>query len=108
MIKRTFTCPCCGWSGLTAPAYERIGSPPWAPHGKPPYESKYGMPSYEVCDCCGFEFGNDDNPGTGTPVTFDEYLREWIENGCKWTDGSKMPKGWNLDAQLKRANIQRQ
>jgi hypothetical protein len=37
-----------------------------------------GTPSYEVCPNCGFEFGNDDNPGgTAAPASFAEYRAEW-------------------------------
>jgi hypothetical protein len=37
--------------------------------------------SYEVCPNCGFEFGNDDNPGTTHGVSFEEYRAEWIAEG---------------------------
>ncbi len=47
----------------------------------PPYEDWLGKASYQVCPSCGFEFGNDDNPGTAPPSTFDEYRREWDEEG---------------------------
>jgi hypothetical protein len=46
----------------------------------PPYEDVLGRPSYEVCPQCEFEFGNDDNPGTGHPVSFEEYRRAWTES----------------------------
>lgn len=26
---------------------------------------------------CNFEFGNDDNPGTAAPQSFEDYRREW-------------------------------
>ncbi len=101
----TSTCPCCGWPGLDSPAYVGIGKPPWASHGQPPYETKYGMPSYEVCACCGFEFGNDDNPGTAKPDSFGQYLSRWIAEGCKWFCEDEKPKDWNLETQLNRAKI---
>ncbi len=88
---------------MDSPAHKGIGDPPWSSHGHPPYEIKYGMPSYEVCTCCGFEFGNDDNPGTAEPVSFDDYLRQWIAQGCKWFDEKEKPRDWNLEAQLTRA-----
>lgn len=47
-----------------------------------PYAIHFGMPSYEVCPCCGFEFGFDDEPGSGQPVTFEEYLAAWISGGA--------------------------
>lgn len=107
ITANSFHCPCCGWSGLSCPAYYSIGEPPWGDHGQPPYESRYGMPSYEVCACCGFEFGNDDNPGTAEGIDFKTYLKDWIEHGCQWFDKQKKPEGWQLDAQLTMAWIQR-
>jgi hypothetical protein len=47
----------------------------------PPYEALLGRPSYEVCPSCGFEFGNDDNPGIGEPDSFESYRREWTKAG---------------------------
>jgi len=53
----------------------------------PPYEELLGKPSYEVCPRCGFEFGNDDNPGTAAPMSFEQYREEWVAGGCQWFDG---------------------
>jgi hypothetical protein len=47
----------------------------------PPYEDFLGRPSYEVCPQCGFEFGNDDNPGTASGESFESYRIEWIARG---------------------------
>lgn len=106
IATRKFVCPCCGYAALDRPPYERIGLPPWAGHGTPPYSQRYGTPSYDVCACCGFEFGNDDDPGTARPQTFSEYLQEWIGSGCEWFAPSKKPEGWGVEAQLKKAGIQ--
>ncbi|MED4649062.1 hypothetical protein P9293_17030 [Bacillus inaquosorum] len=38
-----YTCPVCRFKGLTEPAYD-----------------KEGTHSYEICPCCGFQFGFDD------------------------------------------------
>lgn len=38
-------------------------------------------PSYEVCPNCGFEFGNDDNPGVSAPVSFEDSRLEWSTVG---------------------------
>jgi hypothetical protein len=72
---------------------------------KPPYSRHFGNPSYEVCACCGFEFGNDDDPGTAPPVTFKEYLNEWINDGKEWFDDSRKPENWHLEEQLKHAGL---
>jgi hypothetical protein len=81
-----FTCPCCGYPGLELPPYSRLTELSRVRDLAPPYEEWLGDPSYDVCPCCGFEFGNDDNPGTSAPVSFGEYLREWTRGGCQWFD----------------------
>jgi hypothetical protein len=76
-------CPVCGHAGLTARPYER-----WPPPDDailtPPYEQALGAPSYEVCPRCGFEFGNDDNPGTAAPRSFEDYRSDWEAAGKPW------------------------
>lgn len=71
----------------------------------PPYSKYFGDASYDVCPCCGFEFGNDDEPGTGKPTTFEEYLHDWIGAGCEWFLPEKRPENWDLGRQLDRAGI---
>jgi hypothetical protein len=75
-----YECPVCGSAELTAKPYQT-----WPPPDEialiPPYEDFLGMPSYEVCPNCGFEFGNDDNPGTAAPCSFAEYRAEWVAEG---------------------------
>jgi hypothetical protein len=98
-------CPCCGYPGLEMPAYRHLGPPPWLHPGAPPYEQWYGDPSYNVCPCCGFEFGNDDNPGTAEPSSFEQFRREWIALGCPWFEPSQRPEGWRSSEQLAAAGI---
>ena len=78
-----YECPVCGHRGLDAKPYERW-PPPAALELHPPYEDQLGRPSYEVCVRCGFEFGNDDNPGTATPSSFEGYRSEWEARGSPW------------------------
>ena len=80
MLTLAIPCPVCGAAELTALPYEN-----WTPGTvsvPPPYEDHFGRPSYEVCPNCGFEFGNDDNPGTAAPTSFDEYREEWVAQGA--------------------------
>lgn len=56
----------------------------------PPYEDQLGRPSYEVCPCCGFEFGNDDNPGTAPPRSFSAYRARWAQLGYPIFDPEAM------------------
>jgi len=83
-----FECPVCHAAELTVKPYET-----WPPPGDatidPPYEDLLGRPSYEVCPSCGYEFGNDDNPGEGArPSSFEEYRRDWEARG--------RPRLWRL------------
>ena len=82
-----FTCPVCEYPGLTVPPYA-CWPPPDDLALVAPYEVQLGQPSYEVCPRCGFEFGNDDNPGTAPPVSFEEYRVEWESHGRRWFDES--------------------
>jgi len=71
----------CGAVELDVKPYETWPPPPDTVL-VPPYEDQLGRPSYEVCSNCGFEFGNDDNPGTGAaPDSFESYRRRWLAAG---------------------------
>ena len=101
----TYICPVCGYNGLDTPPYKNVINPPYKDGIKPPYVIDLGDPSYDVCPCCGFEYGNDDNPiGTVAGDSFEEYRKKWITNGAKWFDEKLKPANWNLEEQLKKAN----
>ena len=104
-IKEKYSCPCCGYALLEGPPYANMNARPSKPHGRPPYSERYGMPSYDVCSCCGYEYGNDDEPGTAEPFSFEVYLANWIKDGCEWFEEEKKPTNWNLESQLKNAGI---
>ena len=106
MAAATHFCPCCGYPGLRVPAYDGLNPPPWGDLGGPPYGPRLGAPSYDVCDCCGIEFGFDDEPGAGSGVSFTEYRRDWIAGGCEWFDPQKRPPGWSLEEQLQVVGIE--
>lgn len=73
-------CPVCLSETLAVKPYA-VWPPPTDLQLTPPYEDFLGLPSYEVCSRCGFEFGNDDNPGTAPPTSFEQYRREWELEG---------------------------
>ena len=98
-----YTCPCCGFLGLGSPPYADVAGMGLIRGLPAPYATHLGMPSYEVCPCCGFEFGNDDDPGTATPETFEQYLENWIALGTPWFDLSKRPAKWSLSDQIRKA-----
>jgi hypothetical protein len=78
------SCPVCNWVGLNRPPYTT-----WPPDPDmvltPPYMYQLGMPTYEVCVRCGYEFGFDDDPGEeGAETSFEEYRAKWIAKGKPW------------------------
>lgn len=85
-----FTCPVCSYPDLTSAPYA-TWAPPEGVDLIPPYENQLGMPSYEVCPRCGFELGNNDNPGTAEATSFEQYRLEWTEDGRPWVDESARP-----------------
>jgi hypothetical protein len=90
-----YDCPCCGYGGLDQPAYGGFSRLPVPEDAAPPYSRRLGDPSYDVCPCCGFEFGNDDEPGTGAETaSFESYRADWIAGGCRWFDERARPANW--------------
>jgi hypothetical protein len=76
-----FTCPVCGFDHLEEAPYSVSGA---------------GL--FEICPCCGFQFGvTDDDMG----ISFHEWREGWIDQGMRWdSQGSKPPPGWNPLEQL--------
>ncbi|MSU36366.1 MAG: hypothetical protein EXS36_14970 [Pedosphaera sp.] len=65
---------------------------------KEPPRSASGGCSYEICPCCGFQYGVDDDDKGITP----EVARaEWVAGGMKWKSRSlKRPKAWDPAKQV--------
>lgn len=100
-----FICPVCGYDKLDSSPYEQNIDFPLDTSLQPPYSQHFGEPSYDVCSCCGFEFGNDDEPGASSPSTFRNYLIEWIKEGQSWFETNKKPDQWSLAKQIKNIEI---
>jgi hypothetical protein len=66
-----YTCPVC--------FYDRLLTPPQ---------------DYNICDCCGTEFGNDDEFRS-----YAELRATWINAGAPWFYGTA-PVGWNRWTQI--------
>lgn len=68
--------------------YDLIDEYPWGKEGN--------MASYEICDCCGTQFGYHDNAILGV------YAKrlDWIEIGFKWHFSKYMAKDWDPITQL--------
>ena len=71
-----------------------INDKPWGEDGH--------TPTYEICPCCGVEFGNEDY----SLESIHRYRTEWINNGCQWFDISQRPSDWNKHVQFENIGAQ--
>ena len=62
-----------------------------------PWGDEENFPTYEICPCCGVEFGYEDY----TVESAKKYRMKWISTGYKWFDPKLKPEDWNLEEQLK-------
>ncbi|CAB4243612.1 conserved protein of unknown function [Methylacidimicrobium sp. AP8] len=77
-----YMCPVCGFPDL----YE------------PPRTEGCGG-SYEICPCCGFQFGVTDDD---LEISYEQWRQQWIEGGMVWWSPSrKPPPGWDPVEQLR-------
>lgn len=84
MTEKSYTCPVCGYTGM-----------------KGPYKGKGGFPTYEICVCCGTEFGSED-----VDSTHDELRERWIRGGMVWWAKFKdPPTDWDPAHQLSLAGL---
>ena len=81
---KKYVCPICGYHGLK----------------DNPRSSNTGGGSYEICPCCGFQFGvSDDDEGW----TYDTWRSDWVKKGMKWWSKTKNPpEGWNPTEQISK------
>lgn len=64
-----------------------------------PYDER-GVASDEICPCCGFHYGFDDD-GTNKGV-YEKWRTRWIAEGCKWfSNGRHQPEWWDAKVQFK-------
>jgi hypothetical protein len=75
-----YICPICGFDELK----------------KAPYDEN-GNESFEICNCCGFEFGFDD---LHDGHSFESYRAKWVGAGATWFYKPTEPKDWDLKKQL--------
>lgn len=66
-------------------------------HEDPPWGEDDKTPTYEICSCCGVEFGYGD-----TTLENVRALRGgWLSSGCEWLEPSDKPKNWDAEEQIK-------
>lgn len=68
----------------------KLQEPPWGEDNK--------SPSFDVCVCCGVEFGYEDSSLASIRI----FRNNWLEQGANWSWPKAKPKDWNLDEQLKK------
>ena len=62
---------------------------PWGKDGQ--------SPTYNICPCCGVEFGNEDY----TIKSVQQYRKLWLEKRTVWFLVKEKPINWLLEEQLK-------
>ena len=62
---------------------------PWGADGK--------SPSYQICPCCGVQFGKEDI----TLESINEYREKWLGKGGDWFAKEEKPELWNREEQMK-------
>lgn len=83
--KVDYNCRVCGY---------RQDDPPWGDDGK--------VPTFDICSCCGVEFGYEDSTLTGVK----KFREEWVKNGGVWFEKKSKPDDWKLESQLKNIHAQ--
>jgi hypothetical protein len=64
------------------------GDPPWGEDGS--------SPTFNICPCCGVEFGYEDSLVKGVHL----YREAWLKKGAPWQKPKNRPQDWDLEAQL--------
>jgi hypothetical protein len=63
-----------------------------------PWGEDGNTPSFNICDCCGTEFGYHDATLTAIKNT----RSKWIAQGTKWFNPKAKPEIWVLKEQLQK------
>jgi hypothetical protein len=83
-MSARFNCPVCGYGNLTEPPYDL-----------------HGCGSFEICPCCGTEFGYDDVSRSHADLT-----AAWLALGAQWwSKTTPRPARWNALDQLRAAGL---
>lgn len=82
-------CPVCGYDCLEEVPY--LGN-------------DFLSGSFEICSCCGYQFGVDD---LDRGITHEAHRRQWLREGAPWFSRYvRKPPGWNPKTQLLRIGIE--
>ena len=66
------------------------------PQGEPPWGEDGCTPSFQICDCCGTEFGYEDC----TPGAAKRARENWVAKGSPWFEQRSRPVAWDVNEQL--------
>ena len=77
-------CPVCGYDKLDLIPYD-----------------EFGYPSYEICSCCGYEYGYTDSHDN---ETFENYRNKWLKEGAIFMFEEYIPCVWNKEVLNKQMN----
>lgn len=62
-----------------------------------PWGVEGNCPTYEICPCCGVEFGNEDYTISSTR----QYREKWLSEGGNWFEPKEKPEKWDKEEQFK-------
>jgi hypothetical protein len=86
-----FVCPACGFPGLDEQPWRAVNDA-----------------SFEICPCCGIQFGFHDwadGKEANRGAIHLEWRRAWIREGMPWRDVYPPPPGWDPHKQLENLSI---
>lgn len=63
---------------------------------EPPWGEDGTVASFNICECCGTEFGYDD----ATPHAVVQTRARWLAAGAKWFQPKLRPASWDIKRQL--------
>jgi hypothetical protein len=78
--KHAFICSICGLE---------LDEKPWG--------DDLLSPTFDICPCCGVEFGYEDCQLNAIRA----YRKNWLQNGSPWCEPKEKPPQWSLEIQLK-------
>lgn len=67
-----------------------LKEPPWGESGRDP--------TFNICPCCGVEFGSQDCRASGVV----RERKRWIVSGGEWWKVKSKPPGWSFEEQVKQ------
>lgn len=62
-----------------------------------PWGEDNASPTFNICACCGTEFGYHDFTLEGIRAQ----REEWLAKGAKWWRPKKLPSNWSCEEQMK-------